>query len=112
VQNTLASRLLIVQLTPHLPKDNEEVNAHVKHLQVMLDTTAVVDLALNRDDEARGQELDHQQSSHRDLASSLTQPEECSQRWDRDDWDLRDIIRGKYGCGQIENWRQERERLE
>jgi hypothetical protein len=30
--NTLASRMLINQLTPHLPKDNEEVNAHVKHL--------------------------------------------------------------------------------
>jgi hypothetical protein len=31
-QNTLVSRMLIDQLTPHLPKDNEEVNAHVKHL--------------------------------------------------------------------------------
>jgi hypothetical protein len=30
--NALASRMLIDQLTPHLPKDNEEVNAHVKRL--------------------------------------------------------------------------------
>jgi hypothetical protein len=27
-----ASRMLIDQLTPHLPKDNEEVNAYVKCL--------------------------------------------------------------------------------
>jgi hypothetical protein len=31
----LASRLLVDQITPHLPKDNEEVNAHAKRLQVM-----------------------------------------------------------------------------
>jgi hypothetical protein len=30
--NALASRMLIDQLTPHLPKDNEEVNMHVKRL--------------------------------------------------------------------------------
>jgi hypothetical protein len=30
--NALPSRMLIDQLTPHLPKDNEVVNAHVKHL--------------------------------------------------------------------------------
>jgi hypothetical protein len=27
---------------PHLPKDNEEVNTHVKRLQVMLDATTVM----------------------------------------------------------------------
>jgi hypothetical protein len=31
-QNALASKMLINQLIPHLPKDNEEVNAHVKRL--------------------------------------------------------------------------------
>jgi hypothetical protein len=31
-QNALASRMLVDQLTPHLPKDNEEINAHVKRL--------------------------------------------------------------------------------
>jgi hypothetical protein len=59
VQNGLASRMLIDQLTPHLPKDNQEVTAHVKRLQAMLDTTMVVDLALNRDDEARSHDHDH-----------------------------------------------------
>jgi hypothetical protein len=51
--------MLIDKLTPHLPKDNEEVNAHVKRLQVMLDTATVVDPALDRDDEAQGHEPNH-----------------------------------------------------
>jgi hypothetical protein len=58
-QNALASRMLIDQLTPHLPKDNKEVNAHVKCLQGMLDATTVVDPTLDRDYEAQGHELDH-----------------------------------------------------
>jgi hypothetical protein len=29
---------------PHLPRDNEEVNVHVKRLQAMLDMATVVDL--------------------------------------------------------------------
>jgi hypothetical protein len=41
--NALASRMLIDQITPHLPKDNEEVNAHVKRLQAMLDAAIVAD---------------------------------------------------------------------
>jgi hypothetical protein len=45
--NALASRMLIDQITPHLPKDNEEVNAHVKHLQAMLDVATVMDLVHN-----------------------------------------------------------------
>jgi hypothetical protein len=51
--------MLIDQLTPHLPKDNEEVNAHVKRLHVMLDAATVVDLVLDRDDGVRGYESDH-----------------------------------------------------
>jgi hypothetical protein len=51
--------MLIDQLTPHLPKDNEEVNAHVKRLQMMLDAGTVVDPALNRDGKVWGHELDH-----------------------------------------------------
>jgi hypothetical protein len=76
VQNALASKMLIVQLTPHLPKDNEEVNAHVKRLQAMLHAATVVDSTLDHDDEPRGHEPDHQQSLLRDSASSLTPPEE------------------------------------
>jgi hypothetical protein len=58
------------QFSPHLPKDNEEVNAYMKHLQVMLDATTVVDPALDCDDEALGHEFDHRQSPHWDSASS------------------------------------------
>jgi hypothetical protein len=42
-----------------LLKGNEEVNAHVKNLQAMLEAATVVDPTLNRDDEARGHEHDH-----------------------------------------------------
>jgi hypothetical protein len=44
--------MLINQLTPQLPKDNEEVNAHMKHLQAMLDVEIVVDPALDHVDKA------------------------------------------------------------
>jgi hypothetical protein len=50
---------MLIDLTPHLPKDNEEVNAHIKRFQAMLDTTTVVNPTLDRDGEARGHELDH-----------------------------------------------------
>jgi hypothetical protein len=52
--------MLINQLTPHLPKENEEVNTHVKCLQAMLEAATVVDPMLNHDDEAWGHEHDHQ----------------------------------------------------
>jgi hypothetical protein len=68
--------MLIDQLTPHLPKDNEEVNVHVKRLQAMLDATTVVDPVLDRDGKIRGHELDLRQSPHRDSAISLTPLEE------------------------------------
>jgi hypothetical protein len=55
----MASRMLIYQLTPHLPKDNEEVSVHMKRLQAMLDIATVVDPTLDRDDEARGHKPDH-----------------------------------------------------
>jgi hypothetical protein len=70
--------MLIDQLTPHLSKDNEEVNAHVKRPQATLDATTVVDPVLNCDSKARGQELDHRQSPCGDSAISLTPLEECS----------------------------------
>jgi hypothetical protein len=58
-QNALSSRILIDQLTPHLPKDNKEVNAHLKRLQAMLDGATVVDPALDYDDKAWGHEPSH-----------------------------------------------------
>jgi hypothetical protein len=104
--------MLIDQLTPHLPKDNKEVNAHVKHIHVMLNAATVVDPALDCDGEARGHEQDHRQSPHRDSASSLTPLEEHSQRRGRDDRDLCDIICVIDAHGWIENRHQEHERLE
>jgi hypothetical protein len=95
--------MLIDQLTPHLPKDNKEVNAHVKHFQVMLDATTVVDLALDRDDEARGHERDHRQSRHRDSASSLSPPEERDRGRDWDGQDFCDVIHDRNARDRIEN---------
>jgi hypothetical protein len=51
-QNTLPSRMLIDQVTPHLAKDNQEVTAHVKRLQAMLDAATMVEPTLNHDDKA------------------------------------------------------------
>jgi hypothetical protein len=72
--------MLIDQTTLHLPKDNEEINAHVKRLHTILDTATIVDPALDCDNEAQVHEHDHQQSPHGDLASGLTPVEECGQR--------------------------------
>jgi hypothetical protein len=104
----LASRMLIDQLTPHLPKDNEEVNTHVNRLQAMLDIATVVDPVLDRDDRVRGQEPDHRQSPHKDLTSTLTPLEERSRRHDRDDPDLCYIIDDTDAHGRIKNQCQER----
>jgi hypothetical protein len=62
VQNAFAPRMLFNQLTPHLPKGNEEVNVDMEHLQAMLDAATVVDPTLNCDDDAQGHELDHRQA--------------------------------------------------
>jgi hypothetical protein len=58
----MASRMLVDQITHHLPKDNEEVNAHVKCLQVMLVTAIVADPTLDQEDEDQGHDDDHQES--------------------------------------------------
>jgi hypothetical protein len=81
----LALRMLTDQVTPHLPKDNEEVNAHMKRLQAMLDASTMVDPTHDRDDEARGHELDHRYSPHDDSVSSPTPSEEHDRRQDWDD---------------------------
>jgi hypothetical protein len=51
--NVLASRMIVDQLTPLLPKDNKEVNMQVKHLQAMLDAHAMVDPVLDHGDRGR-----------------------------------------------------------
>jgi hypothetical protein len=68
--------MIVDQLTPLLSKVSEEVNAQVKCLQAMLNAATMVDLALDRGDEVWGQDPDHRQSPRRDLANSLTPPEE------------------------------------
>jgi hypothetical protein len=78
----------------------------------MLETATVVDLALDHDDKARGQDLDHRQIPQEDLASVLTTSVECGRRGDWDNHDLCDVIRSRDAQGRIENRRQEHERLD
>jgi hypothetical protein len=66
--NALASRVVIDQLTPLLPNDNEEVNAQIKHLHGMLDAATMTDPTLDHGDRRRGQDPDHCQSPHEDSA--------------------------------------------
>jgi hypothetical protein len=48
--NALASRVIVDQLNPLLPKDSEEVNAQVRCLHAILDATTMMDLALDHGD--------------------------------------------------------------
>jgi hypothetical protein len=73
----------------------------------MLDAATMVDLALNRDDEALGHGHGHRQSPHGGSASSLTAPEEHGRRRDWNDRDLRDVIRGRDARDRIKNQHQE-----
>jgi hypothetical protein len=73
--NALASRMLVDQITPHLPKDNEEVNAHVKRLQAMLDVAMVADPVYDQEDRDRGHDDDHR--GFRGDSASITPWEEC-----------------------------------
>jgi hypothetical protein len=83
--------MLIDQITPHLPKDNEEVNAHVKRLQVMLDATTVVEPTHNQGDRDHGHDDHHWRSAHEDLTSSITLLEGRGEG----NHDLCDIIRAR-----------------
>jgi hypothetical protein len=42
-----------------MPKDNEEVNAHMKRLQAMLNAATMVDPALDRDNKEWDHMFDH-----------------------------------------------------
>jgi hypothetical protein len=99
--------MIIDHLAPLLPKDNEEFNMQVKCLQAMLDTTIVEDLVPERGDRRRGQEPDHCPSPHKHSTSSITPPEERS--WEWEGRDIRDFIRNRDACDQIENWHQEQD---
>jgi hypothetical protein len=93
--------MLVIQITAHLPKDNEEVNAHVKRLQAMLDVAIVADLVYDQEDIAivadpvYDHDDDHRESLRRDSASSITPPEEHGRGRIRDNHDLCDVIHGR-----------------
>jgi hypothetical protein len=104
--------MLVDQITPHLPKDNEEVNAHVKRLQAMLDVAIVADPVYDQEDRDRGHDDDHWESLHGDSASSITPPEERGWGCNRDNRDPCDVIRDRDARGRIESGRRNREREE
>jgi hypothetical protein len=104
--NALALRMIVDQLIRLLAKDNKEV----KSLQAMLDAATMVDPTLDRGDGRWGQDPKHRQSPRRDSANIITPPKERGQ--DRDNRDLRDVIRNRDARDRIENRRQERDRIE
>jgi hypothetical protein len=107
--NALGSRILIDQITPHLSKENEEVNAHVKDLQPMLDTVTVADPVHDQEDKDRGHKDDHRHSPHGDLASNITPPEERGRGNGRDNCDFRNIICDRDAHSRIENRHRDHE---
>jgi hypothetical protein len=96
--------MFVDQITPHLPKGNEEVNVHVKRVQVMLDATMVADPTHNQEDGDRGHDDDHRRSPWGDSSSSITPPEGHGE----DNRDLCDIIRGRDACGRVERRHRDR----
>jgi hypothetical protein len=104
--------MLIDQITPHLPKDNEDVNTHVKHLQAMLDAATVADPVHDQEDQDRGHEADHHHSPHGGTASSIIPLEERNRGHGRDNCDLHDIIHDRDARARIENQRRDQERDE
>jgi hypothetical protein len=95
--------MLVDQITPHLPKDNEEVNTHAKRLQAMLDATTVPDSVHNQEDGDQGYDGDHQESLRGDSASSITPWEERDQGHIRDHRDLCEIIHTRDARSRIKN---------
>jgi hypothetical protein len=88
-----------IRSPPHLPKDNEEVNVHVKRLWAMLDVAMIADPAHDQGDEYRGHDDDHRGSPRGDSASSITPLEGRGE----DNHGLRDVICGRDACSQIES---------
>jgi hypothetical protein len=71
--NALDSRMIIDQLGPLLPKDNENVNAPPGHARCSYHGEPTPECG----DRRQGQDPDHRQSSRRESASSITLPKEC-----------------------------------
>jgi hypothetical protein len=57
--NTMASRTIIDQLTPLLPKDDEEAASKVKQLHVLLEAAMLTDAVFVKEAGRRGQETGH-----------------------------------------------------
>jgi hypothetical protein len=91
--------MLVDQITRYLPKDNKEVNVHVKRLKPMLDATTVADPVYDQEDRDRGHGDDHWESPRGDSASSITPPKEHGHGRNRDDRDLCDIIHDRDAHG-------------
>jgi hypothetical protein len=72
--NALASRVIIDQLTPLLPKDSKEINAQVKLLHAMLDAATMTDLTHHRRDRRWGEDPDHRQSPRGDSVAAYHLP--------------------------------------
>jgi hypothetical protein len=93
--------MLVDQITPHLPTDNEEVNVHVKGLQAMLDAATVADQAHYQGNRDRDHDDDHQRSPSGDSASHITPLEGHGEG----NCDMHDIIHGRDVRGRIKSWR-------
>jgi hypothetical protein len=104
--------MLIDQITPHFPKDNKEVNMHVKQLQEMLDAAMVTDPVHNQEDLDWGHDGDHRESLHGDSGSSITPREEHGRRCSRDHCDLCDVICARDTRDRIQNQHRDQEREE
>jgi hypothetical protein len=92
--------------SPPSPKDNEEVNTHVKRLQALLDAATVADTIYDQEDGDQGHDDDHRESLHGDSASSITPWEEHGRGCNRDNHDLRDVICARDARGRIKSRRQ------
>jgi hypothetical protein len=100
------------QITTHLPKDNEEVNAHVKRFQATLVAAMVADPVYDREDGDRGHDGDHQESLHGDSASSVTPQAEQGRVLNRDNHNQHDVIHATDAHGRIKSQHRNREREE
>jgi hypothetical protein len=75
----------------------------------MLDIATMVDTSHDRGYRGQGQDLDHRQSPHGDLASGITPMEERGR--DQDNMNLHDVIRNRDAHDWIENRCQERDHI-
>jgi hypothetical protein len=71
----MASQAIVDQLTPLLPKYDQEASDKVKHLYTLLEEATLIDASFIKEAKRRGRDPDHRQhhrsrSPRRDMASS------------------------------------------